>query len=144
VNRKLVVAEWRRAQQALRAAEILTKEACFADAVSRTYYAVLNAARAALQAKSVAADTHGGVRRMFGLHLIKTGEIEKPYARSLGAGFDDRLAADYDAEATFTEVEARRECRSARRFLQRIRRFLLANGFPSSDLRERKPGKRKP
>ena len=36
MNRDLVLAEWRRAQQALRAGELLTAEDCYADAVTRT------------------------------------------------------------------------------------------------------------
>jgi uncharacterized protein (UPF0332 family) len=36
----MVLAEWRRARQAIRAAEILTREGCYVDAVARTYYAV--------------------------------------------------------------------------------------------------------
>ncbi len=75
---------------------------------------------------------------MFGLHLIKAGDIEKEYAVYLGRGFDDRLAADYDAEATFSRKEARQDCRSAQRFLQRIRIFLRASGFAAKELRPKK------
>lgn len=137
MSRELILAEWRRAQQALGAAEILTKQKYFADAVSRAYYAVLYAARAALQVKNIAAETHTGVRRMVGLHLIKTGEIEKEYAALLAESLDDRLSADYNALATFSRAEARHECRSAGRFLRRIRRFLRTNGFSSTELRKK-------
>jgi uncharacterized protein (UPF0332 family) len=57
MNRELILAEWRRAQQALRAAEVLISEECYSDAVSRTYYAVLHAAKAALYVHGVTAET---------------------------------------------------------------------------------------
>jgi uncharacterized protein (UPF0332 family) len=137
MTKDLIVAEWRRAQDALRAAELLTAQACYADAVSRTYYAVLHAAKAALHAQGIAAETHSAVRRMFGLHLIKPRVIEKEYAVQLGESFDDRLRADYDPEVTFSRQEARHECRQARKFLTRIRRFLVGKSFTSGLLRRR-------
>jgi hypothetical protein len=138
MNKALILAEWHRAQDSLRAAELLTTEECYADAVSRTYYTILHAAKAALHAEGVAADSHASVRRMFGLHLIKSGQIDKAYAVDLGESFDDRLSADYDPEVEFSRTEARRECRIARHFLARMRRFLISKGFASAELRRRK------
>src|SRR5688572_21639684 len=85
VNRSLVVAEWRRAKRSLRAAEILTEEGFYEDALSRMYYAALHAAKAALHVRDVTAESHAGVRRMFGLYMIRSGEIEpkwSPYFQS--------------------------------------------------------------
>ena len=48
MNRDLVLAEWRRAQMALRAAQLLTAEGYPEDASSRAYYAILHAAKAVL------------------------------------------------------------------------------------------------
>lgn len=137
MKRALVLAEWRLARSALRAAEVLTGEECFPDAVSRSYYAVFHAARAALHVQDVEAETHAGVRRMFGLHLIKPGLIEPPSAAALGGTLDERLAADYNPEATFSVKDARNACRQARTFLRRIRQYLLSEGFTNSELRKR-------
>lgn len=136
MNRDIVLAEWRRARQSMRAAELLTREHCYADAVSRTYYAVLHGAKAALQVREVAAESHAAVGRMFGLHLVHPGEIEKQWAKHLGTGLDERLAADYDSEVTFSEQDALRECREARKFIGRIRRYLRDKGFTESELRK--------
>jgi uncharacterized protein len=140
MNRDMVLAEWRRANQALRAGELLTAEDCYVDAVTRTYYAVFHAAKAALHARGIVAETHPSVRSMFGLHLIKTGEIEKEYAVHLAHSFDDRLSADYDPEIDFSGKEARQACRETRQFLARIRRFLLSNGFIVAELRKPRRG----
>src|SRR5215510_7925569 len=84
MNRTLVLAEWQRAGQALRAAEVLTDAGYPADALSRAYYATLHAAKAALSVHNVVTASHAAVRRMFGLHLIRTGEIEREWASNLG------------------------------------------------------------
>jgi uncharacterized protein (UPF0332 family) len=130
-----ILAEWRRAQDSLLAAEILVGEGCFADAVSRTYYSIFHAAKAALLVFGVACSSHPSVRRMFGLHLIKPDKIEKEFAVHLAEGFDDRLDADYNPEKSFSKKEARQELRRTRAFVRRIRDFLLENGFHKRDLR---------
>ena len=76
MNRNMVVAEWNRARESLRAAETLTRDGLYADAISRAYYAILHAAKAALHVHDIVAESHPAVRRMFGLHLVKAGEIE--------------------------------------------------------------------
>ena len=48
MNRTLVIAEWKRAKFSLRAASSCLRDRCYADAVSRAYYAAFHAARAAL------------------------------------------------------------------------------------------------
>lgn len=40
MNRNMVVAEWNRARESLRAAETLTRDGLYADAISRAYYAI--------------------------------------------------------------------------------------------------------
>jgi hypothetical protein len=138
MKRELVLAEWRRAQQALGSAQLLARAAYHADAIARTYYALFHAAKAALHVHDVSAETHTGVRRMFGMHLIKAGEIEPNWAAPLGESFDERLAADYDPEVSFSAKEARTACREARAFVARVRRYLLDKGFTLSQLRSRR------
>jgi uncharacterized protein len=108
MNRKLVLAEWHKAQRALESALVLSRESYRDDAISRAYYAVFHAAKTALQVKDVEANTHAAVRALFGLHLIKTKEIERAWSKSLPTALDVRLSADYDAQASFTARETRR------------------------------------
>jgi uncharacterized protein (UPF0332 family) len=75
MNRNMVLAEWSRAREALRGADTLTRNRCYADGISRAYYAMLHAAKAALHIHDVTAESHAAVRRMFGLHLVRPGEI---------------------------------------------------------------------
>jgi uncharacterized protein (UPF0332 family) len=134
MNRTLVLAEWQRAGQALRAAALLTRAGYHADALSRAYYATLHAARAALYVHDVAAASHAAVRRMFGLYLIRTGEIERAWASHLGEILDDRLAADYDVETEFTSEEVDQACQRARAFLDRIQHYLLTKDLTAHEL----------
>jgi uncharacterized protein (UPF0332 family) len=78
---------------------------------------------------------------MFGLHLVKAGEIEPEWSADLTESLDDRLAADYDAETSFSRQEARSECRRARDFINRIKRYLLKNGVEETELRKRQRAK---
>jgi uncharacterized protein (UPF0332 family) len=134
MNRTLVLAEWQRARQALRAAEVLTAAGYPADALSRAYYATLHAAKAALHVHNVVTASHAAVRRMVGLHLIRPGEIEREWASHLGEMLDDRLAADYDVETVFTPAEASQACQQAGAFLERIRIYLLTKGLTATEL----------
>jgi uncharacterized protein (UPF0332 family) len=72
---------------------------------------------------------------MFGLHLIRSGELELMWSSNLGESLDDRLAADYDASASFSSAEASQECQRTRAFLDRIHRYLLAKGLTDNELR---------
>jgi len=138
VNRSLALAEWHRSRDSLGAAEVLARARYPADALSRAYYAILHAAKAALHVHDVAADSHSAVRRLFGLHLVRSGEIEPGWAAYLSEGLDDRLAADYNALTNVSDKEARENCKRARRFLDRVRSYLLKNGFKQSELRQKR------
>lgn len=103
--------------------------------MSRAYYAILHAAKAALQVHGVTAESHAAVKRLVGLHLVRTGEIEAEWGTFAGESLDARLTADYDVETSFSDVDAREECDSAAAFLARIRQFLQASGISREELR---------
>jgi uncharacterized protein (UPF0332 family) len=134
MNRIMVIAEWQRVWRALRAAEVLARKGLYEDAISRAYYATLHAAKAALFIHDVATESHAAVRRMFGLHLIRSGEIEPVWSSNLGESLDDRLAADYDASASFSSAEVSQECQRTRAFLDHIHHYLLAKGVTDNEL----------
>jgi uncharacterized protein (UPF0332 family) len=70
-------------------------------ACSRAYYAMFDAARAALATRGHAPEgtkTHGAVHSAFALEFVKTGQIPREIGRALGQVQDIRLLADYAAE----------------------------------------------
>jgi len=84
----------------------------------------------------VNATTHQGVRRQFGQHLIRPGLIETEWSSVLSEGLDERLSADYDAEVVFNQAQAQREVQQAKRFLERMKSYLLENGIEESEIEE--------
>ena len=139
MNRVLVLAEWRRAPQTLAAALLLARDGYREDAVACAYYGVFHGAKTALHVKAVEAKSHSAVRSLFGLHLIKAGEIEAEWGKLLATALDVRHAADYNSVATFTAKDVRKACRDARAFLRRMRAYLLDNSFTAGELRTRRP-----
>lgn len=134
MNRVLVMAEWKRAAECQRAAQLCMDGQCFADAAARAYYAVLHGAKAALHMRGVSADSHAAVKRLFGHHLIQTGLIEPDWGRLIGSTSDRRLMADYDVETVFAEADAAKACDDAAAFLARIRDLLLASGLAPEEI----------
>jgi uncharacterized protein (UPF0332 family) len=55
----------------------------FDDAVSRAYYGMFYAAKAALVSIDVDTKSHTGVLSQFNQHSVKTGQIDKKYGRML-------------------------------------------------------------
>ena len=134
MKHKMATGEWRRAVESLGAAVTLLRESYGTDAVSRAYYAIMHASKAAPFVHDVETKSHAETKRMFGLHLVRTGEIEPEWSDCLAEGLDERLVADYDVHVHFSAEEAQQECERARIFLGRIRKYLLENGLTDHDL----------
>lgn len=116
--------EMARARKALRAAEALLGMDLLEDAVSRAYYAVLHAARAALATDEKAPKTHSGVLAMLGERLVKTGMIEVEYSRIFSVEQDDREFCDYVSSFRMGRDKAELRIREAGKFVDRIERYL--------------------
>jgi uncharacterized protein (UPF0332 family) len=116
--------ELARAKKALQAARMLLENHLYEDCVSRTYYAVLHAAKAALIKTGIEADSHQAVRRMFGLHLVRTELIEKHFAEILTAQQEDREIGDYDIYLDIEQDRAAKRVFDAEKFVQRIEKYL--------------------
>lgn len=121
---KRAVKELVRAKKALLAAKTLLEKDLFEDCVSRAYYAVLHAAKAALALSEIEVETHNGVRSMFGLHLVKTGRIEREFAKILIAEQEDREIGDYEIDIEIEEDRARQRVNEADKFVQRIEKYI--------------------
>lgn len=89
-----------KAHRALASAKLLHDSGDADGACNRAYYAMFDAARAALlsiQAPVLAevARTHSGLITAFSLHLVKPGLVAVEHGRSLNKVEDLRLIADY-------------------------------------------------
>ena len=113
-----------RADKSLQSARMLLENQLYEDCVSRSYYAVLHAAKAALIKNGVEAEPHQAVRRMFGLHLIKTEKIEKHFAEILTAQQEDREIGDYNIYLNIQQERASKRVLDAEKFVKRVEKYL--------------------
>lgn len=130
----MAIAEWRRAGASMRAAQLCHDNGLYADAISRAYYAVLHAARAALQfSDGLKTETHRATNNQFGQLIVLTQQVEPAWGNEIGALYDLRSDADYEVEEIFSEDDGRDACQRAAAFLERIMR-LLATAIPTAEL----------
>lgn len=118
------IAEWRRAEDSRQVARLCLQHGFYADAISRSYYAVLHGAKALSAVHGVNPRNHRGLSSLFGLHIVNTGLIEGTWGSVIGQLSAMRQDADYDIRVIFTEADASRACQQADAFANRIRTLL--------------------
>ena len=93
-----------KSDRALQSARLLLAGGDMDGACNRAYYAMFDAARAALIASGAAVEpemlrTHSGLISAFSLHLVKPGRIALEHGRALNKVEGLRLIADYKGDA---------------------------------------------
>jgi uncharacterized protein (UPF0332 family) len=83
-----------RAKQHLKAARDLLDAHDLADSVSRSYYAIFQAARALLAREALESRKHSGVVSLFNRHFVKPGRVEKRLGTVLKDAWRQRELAD--------------------------------------------------
>ncbi len=129
LNKEEIEKEISRSQKSLKSAKRLFEEGLFEDAISRSYYAVLHAAKAVLLSESVTVSSHEAVKRLFGLHLIKTGKIEPKYSKILSEEQDERYLADYDVAFSPEQERVEKRINDAEDFYDTMIRYLKKLGI---------------
>ena len=90
---------WDKALRAAEAARVLTDAGFYDGAANRAYYAMFNAARAALEARTdlkvEAIRRHSAVLELFSLHLVKPGLVPSKLSGDINEAFQVRAMADY-------------------------------------------------
>ena len=97
-----------KAQIAASSARILLNNGDVDGACNRAYYAMFDAARAALLASGadesvINTKTHSGLITKFSLELVKSGQVSVELGKSLNKVEDLRLTADYKGNAVLQE-----------------------------------------
>jgi uncharacterized protein (UPF0332 family) len=117
---------WEKAQEEARAARLLADAGSFAVAVGRAYYAMFNAARAALEQSGTPTSnirTHAGLIRMFSKQIIRAKGLDPELGRILRRAEKIRLLSDYGAEK-IEEDRARLVLASMDAFLDAVSKFV--------------------
>ena len=120
-----------KAGRALASAALLLDSGDVDGACNRAYYAMFDAARAALlfidaQVPPEVARTHSGLITAFSMHLVKPGLIAVEHGRSFNKVADLRLIADYRGDPV-TPANAAWAVAESRQFLAAVQQ-LLSNG----------------
>lgn len=92
-----------KAERAIASAKLLLDAGDVEGACNRAYYAMFDAARAALLWSGASTDqattkTHSGLISSFSLHLIKTGRLPISLGKALNRAAEIRLIADYTGD----------------------------------------------
>ena len=131
-NIKNLVARYlQQASERLESARALLKIENFGDSISRSYYAILDAASACLINKDVVPQSHSGAMKFFSLHYIKSGIVDKKYQRQFAKIEKARVEADYTHLRTFTGEEAKEILSEAEEFVAMANNLLLTTKLPS-------------
>lgn len=118
-----------KADRALASARLLLESGDVEGACNRAYYAMFDAARAALIASSAPVEpeiarTHSGLITAFSLHLVKPGRVAVEHGRALNKVEDLRLIADYRGD-TVSPDKATWAVEQATNFIVAIRASVL-------------------
>ena len=114
------------AAEAVRSARVLLELGDHRGAINRGYYAIFNAARAALNAIQPGlgdAKKHKTIISRFSQHLVQTSAVDARLGRILTKTFDARIAADYE-HAPIEREGAATIVASAEDFVSEIARYL--------------------
>jgi uncharacterized protein (UPF0332 family) len=135
----------RKSQKALISARLALNAGDNDGAVSRSYYAMFDMARAALLRSGVSEDnlprTHNGVIDAFRRHAVQSGQIDRELATELSRTESLRIKADYTG-AEIELSEATEVVQNAERFVQTVERVFnlddssLANEYPNTNSRD--------
>jgi uncharacterized protein (UPF0332 family) len=121
-------AQWlSKAERSLKTASLVLADGDADAACNRAYYAMFNAARAALiaigQDQLAIAKTHSGLIAAFGEHLVRSGHIPFEQGRTLAAESKRRMVGDYQGGGLSPE-DAKDAIANATHFLTAVDEFV--------------------
>jgi uncharacterized protein (UPF0332 family) len=119
-----VTANLERAQESLRAAQLLFEAGHWDFAAARAYYAAFYAATAALLGEGQEFRKHSGIIAAVHKFLVKTGKLHKEHGKNLNWLFELRSIGDYGDIRHVPQEDAARAIAVAQSFLAAIKKLL--------------------
>lgn len=113
-----------KAEESVKAAELLASDDHFGFAAARAYYALFYAAEALLLTKQLAFSKHAGVIAAFGEKFVKTGLLPAKFHRYLISAYAFREIGDYEPLEKITREAAEQTIDWAKEFLRSAKTFL--------------------
>lgn len=104
-KRENIREEINRADEAIKAADLLFGNGFIRDAISKLYYSLLYQIKALLLTKGLEPKSHEGALRLFGLHFVKPGTFEAKDSHIFSKLMKYREEADYNPSYTFNRED---------------------------------------
>lgn len=104
-KRENIREEINRADEAIKAADLLFENGFIRDAISKLYYSLLYQIKALLLTKGLEPKSHEGALRLFGLHFVKPGTFEAKDSHIFSKLMKYREEADYNPSYTFNRED---------------------------------------
>ena len=123
--------EIQRANESLKAAELLFENGFTKDAVSKLYYTLLYTVRAMLLTKGLEPKSHEGALRLFGMHFVKQGVFEAKDSHVFSKLMKYREEADYNPSYVFTPEDFVEFKKEAELLMLKITSRLKEEGYLS-------------
>jgi uncharacterized protein (UPF0332 family) len=114
----------KKAQEDLKASEIMIENDIYRVAVSRIYYAMFYIAEALLLTKGLIFTSHKGLMSSFNKEFIKSGIFNIKFGRLLRDAFDIRQNSDYEIVPDITESKTKELLLAAKEFLEEAKKYL--------------------
>jgi uncharacterized protein (UPF0332 family) len=118
-----------RANEAIRAANLLFENGFVRDAVSKLYYSLLYSIRALLLTEGLEPKSHEGALRLFGLHFVKPGAFEAKDSHIFSKLMKFREEADYNPSYTFAPEDFAEFKSEAEGVIQKITNYLKSKDY---------------
>jgi uncharacterized protein (UPF0332 family) len=113
-----------RADETVREAELMYQEEYYNGAVNRLYYACYYITIALLLKNDIQAQTHSGVKAMFGLHFISNGKVPYEIGKVLTTLFEKRQTGDYDDFVICSQQDVEELMQQTKEFVRYIKTLL--------------------
>lgn len=130
INRRYQIQTYlNHARRSLDAAASNLDNGFYATAINRAYYAVFYSASGRLLTKDISRSKHSGVIAAFRQRFVKPGLIEPEHSDIYGDVMEARVDSDYDVAFDADPGTAKRELDAARKFVERLHRYLRQEGW---------------
>lgn len=121
--------EINRAEEAMKAANLLFENGFVKDAISKLYYVLLYYIRCLLLTKGLEPKSHEGALRLFSLHFVKTGVFDPKDSHIFSKLMKYREEADYNPSYIFTPEDFENFKNDVEGLTQKITTYLREKGY---------------
>lgn len=121
-SQQYIIKQLQLADEALDDARNLVQDNRLKAAANRAYYAMFYAIQAALaDARVKRSKTHSGAISLFGRHYIRTGKMDRAFAKDLRDAYNLRQQSDYEVFAVVGEEPVKEIIDRAGAFINQVR-----------------------